>query len=290
MLLFIFTFCSCGDSKDADHLTKDQVQQVNQFVEELNQSLKSFDFDFIKNAWSHSLFKEKIGRLGNIGHGVFNHVYETTVKNAIINVNLNLINRVKHSGATLKHINTNIIDNYAEVTYLLIEEGFYHFIKYRVEFLNEKLFLTDIYSFKEDSWFSKNMREVVLLNTRHTALSTKRHEANTALINYRQAMNNSDYASAYLALNEIPETHRISNEFKIAKINTAAQLSDSLLLKTIEEESNFEEGNNIYIDYLIAHYLNDSLYKEEVDTRMRLEIGISKNLLDSLNSEEMIWN
>ena len=283
-------FSSCSDSGSGPALRKEHIQQVHHFVEDLNRSLHNFDFDFIKKAWNHALFKQRIGKLDNIGRGVFNHVYETTVKSVVINLNLDLINKVKHSGATLKYIKTNIIDTYAEATYLIIVDGYYHFTKYRIDILDGKTYLTDIYSFKEDQWFSSNMREVVLLNTRYTAVSSNRHEANRALEAYQIGMDNGNYQYAWDALNEIPESHQISNQFKIAKINTSALLNDSLLLKTIEQENNFEDGNNIYIDYLMAFYLDDSLYKEEVNTRMRREIGISKSLIDSLNSKNLIWN
>lgn len=289
-MLITILFSSCSDSGSGPGLRKEHIQQVHHFVEDLNRSLHNFDFDFIKKAWNHTLFKQRIRKLDNIGRGVFNHVYETTVKSAVINLNLDLINKVKHSGATLKYIKTNIIDTYAEATYLIIVDGYYHFTKYRIDILDGKTYLTDIYSFIEDQWFSSNMREVVLLNTRYTAVSSNRHEANRALEAYQFAMDNGNYEYAWDALNEIPESHQISNQFKIAKINTSALLNDSLLLKTIEQENNFEDGNNIYIDYLMAFYLDDSLYKEEVNTRMRREIGISKSLLDSLNSKNLIWN
>lgn len=283
-------FLSCNDSRKEQNLTKEQVKEVHQFVGDLNDALKNFEFDFIKNAWNHTLFKQRIGKLGNIGHGVFNHVYETTVKGNVENHNLDLINRVKHSGATLMHIKTNVIDTYAEITYILIEDGYYHLTRYRVDFHEGKPYLTDIYSYKDDEWFSKSMRDVVLLNTKYTAFSPKRHEANKALVNYRSAINSGDFELALLSLEQIPPSLQITNEFKIAKINTAANISDSLLLKTIEEVDNPQNGNNIYVDYLMALYLNDSLYQDDVNVRMRMEIGISKPLLDSLNTEGLIWN
>ena len=270
-------------------MTPGHIEQIHQFVGELNQSLDDFEFDFIKKAWSHQLFKRRIGKLGNIGHGVFNHVYETTIKRTIRNFNLDLINKVKHSGAVLKYIKTNIIADYAEVTYLLIDDGYYHFIKYRIDVDKSQPYLTDVYSFKEDRWFSSSMREVVLLNTNYTALSPNRHQANRALEAYHSALNDGDYEYAFDALNQIPESHQIFNDYKIARINTAAQLGDSILSKTIEYENNQQDGNTIYVDYLIAFYLNDSLYQEEVNNRMRMEIGISKSLLDSLNSKRLIW-
>jgi hypothetical protein len=134
------------------------------------------------------------------------------------------------------------------------------------------------------------MRDVVLLNTKYTAFSPKRHEANRALVNYRSAINSGDFELALLSLEQIPQSLQITNEFKIAKINTAANISDSLLLETIEEVDDPQNGNNIYVDYLMALYLNDSLYQDDVNVRMRMEIGISKPLLDSLNTEGLIWN
>ncbi|MRX64725.1 hypothetical protein [Maribacter luteus] len=254
----------------------------------MNQSLNNFEFEFIKESWSHTLFKKRIGKLGDIGYSVFNHIYETNVKSAILNANLNLINKVKHSGATLKHIKTAIIDNYAEVTYLLIEDGFYYFTKYRIDFHNDTPYLSDIYSIKEDRWFSDSMREMVLLNIEHNAFSANRHSANRAFEAYQFAMNNGDYYSALYALEQIPESHQIFNDFKIAKINLAAQLGDSIMIKTIRDET-IKEKRNIYIDYLMAFYSRDSIYKEDVNRRIREEIGISKHLLDSLNTKSLIW-
>ena len=290
LFLLLLLVSSCKDSGENGQLSPSQITSINQFVDELNKSLDNFEFDFIKTAWSHSIFKRRIGKLGNIGHGVFDHIYETTVKSSILRFNLDLINKVKHSGGILRYIKTNISDGYAEVTYLLIDEGYYSFIKYRIDIENERPYLTDIYSFKEDQWFSNSMRQVVLLNTKHTALSPKRHQANRALSDYQMAMNDGNYEYAFDVLNQVPESHQIFNDFKIARINTAAQLGDSILRKTIELENDLNDGNNIYVDYLMAFYLNDSTYRNDVDRRMQFEIGIPKILLDSLKSNNLIWN
>ncbi|MEM1338411.1 MAG: hypothetical protein AAF634_09905 [Bacteroidota bacterium] len=254
----------------------------------MTQSLDNFEFDFVKKAWSHDLFKRRIGKLGNTGYGVFNHIYETSIKNSILNFNLNLINKVKHSGATLKHINTNIVSNYVEATYMLVQDGYYYFVKYRIDIHKDLPYLTDIYSFKDDEWYSNKMREMVLLNLKHTALSPNRHEANRAFEDFQSSINDNDYEHAFYALDRIPESHRIFNNYKIARLNTAAILGDSILLETIEQENDSIRGNTIYIDYLIAFYLRDAIYQEEVSTRMRKEIGISKHLLDSLQSNNLI--
>lgn len=280
---------SCNNSKEEQHLNTKKIKHVQDFVRELTMAFDDFEFDYIKKSWSHDLFKRRIGQLGNTGHGVFNHMYETTIKGTILNFNLNLINRVKHSGATLKHIDTNIVSNYAEVTYMLIEDGYYYFIKYRVDIKDNIPYLTDIYVFKDDEWYSSKMREMVLLNLKHTALSSNRQEANRAYGEFQSAVNTKDYEYAYYALNQIPESHRVFNYYKIARIKTAAILGDSILLRTIEEENDSLQANNIYVDYLMAFYLRDSIYQEEVASRMREEIGIPKSLLDSLNSNGLIW-
>ncbi|MGD1947304.1 MAG: hypothetical protein ACFB0A_13820 [Croceivirga sp.] len=282
-------FLSCNDSKEEQHLSSKEIKQIRNFVGELSLALDNFEFDYIKKSWNHYLFKRRIGQLGNTGHGVFNHIYETSIKSSILNFNLNLINKVKHDGATLKHLNTNIVSNYAEAAYMLIEYTYYYFIKYRVDIQDDTPYLTDIYVFKDDEWYSSKMRETVLLNLKHTALSPSRHEANHAYREFQSAINTSDYEYAYDALNQIPESHRIFNYYKIARIKTAAILGDAILLKTIEEENDSIQGNNIYVDYLIAFYLADSIYQEEVGSRMRKEIGIPKSLLDSLNSNDLIW-
>ncbi|MGB5822156.1 MAG: hypothetical protein WBG90_21920 [Saonia sp.] len=286
---FAFAVSSCKDPNTRQSLFPEQIEKIHQFVGELNKSLSHFEFDFVKKAWSHDSFKRRIGKLGNTGHGVFNHIYETSIKSYILNFNLNLINKVKHSGAVLKHIKTNIVSNYAEATYLLIEESYYYFIKYRIEIDDDTPYLTDVYVFKDDQWYSNKMREMVLLNLKHTATSPKRHQANRAFGEFQSALDNNDYEYAFNALSQIPESHRIFNYYKIARINTAALLGDSTLIGTIEEENDSVRGNNIYVDYLIAFYLKDSTYQEDVNIRMRKEMGIPKLLLDSLYSNNLIW-
>ncbi len=288
-VIFTFAISSCERPSEERSLLPEQIEKIHQFVGEFNQSLGHFNFSFVKEAWNHQLFKLRIGKLGNTGHGVFNHIYETSIKSYILNFNLNLINKVKHSRAVLQHVNTNIVSNYAEATYLLIEDSYYYFIRYRIEIYDDVPYLTDVYVFKDNQWYSNKMREMVLLNLKHTALSPKRHEANRAFGEFQSAIDNSDYEYAFNVLAQIPESHRAFNYYKIARINTAAMLGDSILLRTIEQENDSLHGNNIYVDYLMAFYLENSIYQEKVGIRMRKEIGISKMLLDSLNSHNLIW-
>ncbi len=88
---FAFAASSCKDPNTRQSLLPEQIGKIHQFVGELNKSLNHFEFDFVKKAWSHDLFKRRIGRLGNTGHGVFNHIYETSIKSYILNFNLNLM-------------------------------------------------------------------------------------------------------------------------------------------------------------------------------------------------------
>lgn len=286
-LVLSITFHSCKESEKPQNLNKEQITQLHQFVDDLNKSFKNFDYDFLEEAWSHQLFKRQMGNLDYIGRSVFEHIYETSIKSLVNNRNSRLINEVRHSGAVLKHINTNIQENFAEVTYLLIEKHTYSFTKYKIDFSDNKPYLTDIYGYRENRWYSKAMYESVLLNVKYDAFSRNRHEANQALDAYQVAMENGEYDYAFDLLNQVPESHQAFNDFKLAKVMLGAQFNDSIFSSTVNELK--EEDRNIYLDYVIAYYMNDSIYQHDIRVNMQREIGISKLLVDSLENSKLVW-
>ncbi|NJB37788.1 hypothetical protein [Croceivirga sp. JEA036] len=280
---------SCSGEQEK-HMSAKDIDSVHKFVSELNTSLNSFNYSFIKQHWNHSAFKSRIGKLDNTGKGVYNHIYETQLKSNIVNANLNLINLVKHHNAKLLHLNTNIVADYAETTYLILKnDNTFNITKYRIDVKNGTLTLTDFFNFREDQWFSETMREVLLLNLKHTTASRYRLEANQAYSNYIQAQQEQDFELAYNYLEQIPETHRILNDYKIAKLLTASNINDSVLQHSINQVNDTVNGNTIYIDYLLSNYHTDTDFKEEVQARMRKELGINKKLLDSLTQANTIW-
>jgi hypothetical protein len=135
---------------------------------------------------------------------------------------------------------------------------------------------------------SKGIKEVVKLNTKYTAMSTNRHDANISYNNYNLLLSKGDTLGAFLELNKIPKSHQISNDLRISRINLAAQLNDSIFAEVINRE--IEINNNLYIEYLIGHYLDDSIQNIATSRRIANEIGINLNLLDSLKNKGLVWH
>nr|WP_299387596.1 hypothetical protein [Allomuricauda sp.] len=285
-LLLLFLFCGC--SKKTKTLTHEEKSQIERFVTEMNRSLEEFDYSFVKEAWNHELFRQRVTNLDYTERGVFKEIYRTSLSSKINGVNVNLINLVKHSNGALTYLTTEYFDDYAEVSYMANFDDNFNFRRYRIEMHNNQPWLTDIYFFKEEHWLSQTMKKFIKLSTRHTAMSPDRHAANQSLFDYQSALSDGDTISAFYYLKNIPKSHQLTNDLRISKIKLAASISDSLLLEVLDEEQS--KSPNLYINYLTGYYLQDSLTMTIIVEDVARVTGAPPTLLDSLNSKGLVWH
>jgi len=270
-------------------LSKSDVAEIHDFVTKLNIAFNEYDYDFVLNSWSHTIFRKRIKNLNSTERGVLDYIYNSKLIKQIDNNNIDIINEIRHSNGKITHLKTNIKDNnHAEITYLMELETRFFFLKYRLEILNSEIKLSDIYFFKEDEWMSHRIKKMLKLNTEYKSNSINRYNANKSLSNYNKALSKGDKLEAFKQLNNIPKSHKISNDIRISRIHLASQLSDSIFNMVITKEK--EINNNIYIEYLINLYTIDSIQNTEISDTISKEIGIKKYLLDSLHNKGIYWD
>ncbi|RKN80045.1 hypothetical protein D7Z94_17535 [Ulvibacterium marinum] len=289
ILIFTISCKNFENKNEAKLLTNGEMSKIRDFVKVLNTALKEYNYDFIRDSWDHGLFRKRVTNLNSTERGVFDYIYESELAKDIENANIELINQIRHSFGKMTQVKTNFVDgNHAELTYLMELDSRFYFIKYRIDIWDKKPKLSDIYFFKEDKWMSDGVKDMIRLNSRYTAMSKNRHDANRSYYNYQKALSNGDTITAFQELNNIPESHQITNDIRIARINLAAHLNDSIFNEVINRE--LRTNQNVYIDYLIGLYLNDSLRNMESSVKVARKIGISRKLLDSLHRKGLYWN
>ena len=288
--IFLISFFSCTHGKrepKGSPLNQQQIEQIKSFASEMAVSINQYQYDFVRSAWDKNAFKERVSELNKTEQTVFNHFYDKELSEGFMNINIDLINKLKFNHGKIALTNMRIFENYGEATFSMIFDYGIDFWKYRIELRNETPRLTDFYSFRDEIWQSQNIKNVIRLNSKYTAVSKERQEANRSLLNSERALLRRDSLAALEYLYEIPETHLIGNSLSIKKINLAHAIHDSIFAQVLTSE--FETNQSIYMQYLYGYFFRDTVLLNKVFGELEKEVGASNTVLDSLKTLNYLW-
>ncbi|MFZ6052517.1 hypothetical protein [Halocola ammonii] len=284
-LLTLLLLLSCSSKEE--QLTKEEQFEINTFVSHLTASIQNLEYDFLRNAWSHEVFKQRISDEMEADATAFKYIYDEKIKVEVQIANNDLINKQKYSNGSIKYLTTEFFRNHAEVSYLLFFDGSFKLIKYRIEKYGQKLVLSDYFMITQNVWASEYMSNIAMVNKRYRNRSKKRIEANENFNLYRQYIEHGDSSSALYYLNQIPKTHHIGNYLSLLKIRCAAGINDTVFVETLLTES---EGNNsLYLDYLTAYYIGDTLELNKMYMFLKNEHKVPEEDLTRIREDELIW-
>lgn len=288
-LIVVFLF-GCSETKKAKptELTPEQKTEIESFSNELINSINSFDFTVINNAWNNEAFKERVSnRVNKTQQSVLNHIFEKDLRMTIKTGNLSIVHRVNSDQGQVSFLRLNHYDTYSELILLMTFEGVYDFFKYRIESINNKPSLTDFYHYTDNLWYSEKVINMLRMNSKYDAFSDERHQANRAMRAYEQALTIGNTLEALYSLYDIPETHQKGNWLSLRKLSLAIVLGDSVLADVMATER--ENNKSLYMDYLYNYYLGDTTSLSLTYQLLAGELGESK-ALDSLIEIGYLWN
>lgn len=285
-LLLLLASCSGGD-KPPVVLTADQKSQIKQFGERLIATFNNHEHKVVNDSWSSLAFKKRITGLNKTQRSVLSHVFEKGVKDDIRYTNLLMINNLSKLGGKAYLSQVVHFDNYSELTMVMVFQQRYSFVKYRIELIQGKPYLSDLYDFRENTWYSEAVKNTINLNVRYDTFSKERGEANIAMRRANAAEKAGDAEGALYWLYEIPQTHWVGNGLSIRRLNLAVALGDTTYAGVLNKE--FEYNQSTYLQYLYYSAYGDEAQLNKVYTRLR-ELTGGGEKLDSLIGDNNDWN
>lgn len=287
-ILFIsILLVSCsGKSEAPAKLTPGQKATVERYATQLVKSFNSHDYSLIRDSWNHNTFKKRVNGLSKTGQAVFNHIFEKDVKDDIKYTNLLIINRISKEGGQTHLTRTEHFDIYSEITFAITFPGSYSFIRYRIEMIGNKPYLTDMYDFRDGTWYSESIKNIVNLNVRFDGLSEERRMKNMALRQSDEFLKRGDTLGALVELMEIPDTHWVGNGLSLKRLNLAISVNDSVYTDVLHTE--IYSNQSLYLKYLYCLKFNDPEILSNVYEELKSLTGSSERF-DSLILSESTW-
>ena len=290
-IILLITFLSCNNvnnDKTSQSLTKSEKELIKTFSKNLVSNINSYQYDTLRNAWHSQIFRGRVRGLTKTERNVFDYYYDKEFSRLIRNDNIELVNKLKYNDGKLYFSKIIYYPEHAEIVLSFNYQSNIDFIKYRVQLLNGVPFLVDYYSYKNELWQSKNVTNMIRLNSRYTAGSTERQQANRCMSESDDYLRKGDTLAALTKLYEIPISHLLGNGLSIQKINLAYNLHDTIFASVLQLEK--ESNNSNYISYLNAYYFNDTIAMDSVFEQLGKKLGDKNKLLDSLKTFEYFWN
>jgi hypothetical protein len=283
---------SCTDIKkqsESNSLSETDKELITNFASDLTKSLSSYHYDLIKSSWDKTAFRKRVGDLSRTERTMYKVLFEEAVVDPMMTQNLELINKLKHSDGLVFLTKMAFLPGNpgcTELTFSMIFDEFVDFVKFRVEIINNTPRLTDLYSYRDELWQSKNVKNIIRLNSKYTASTEARQRANQSLMLSDRALMQKDTLLALEYLYQVPETHLMGNSLSIRRISLALQMDQEVLASVLTSE--MELNNSLYIRYLYGYYFYDSVLLEQVFKELELNIG-KNSILDSLATLDYLW-
>ena len=283
---YLYLSCAPSDNSNSSVLTNMQKSEIDSCAHQLVESINNFDFAIINQAWNNKAFKERFTTLSSAQQSVFDHIFKKDIERTIKVGNLAIIHTVNENQGTARRFDLQHFEHHSELTILLEFSDWFSFFKYRFEHVGGRPVISDYYQFTDDLWYSEKMLNALKMNSKYKAFSTERTQANQALLDYRQYLQQGDSLSALQALYNVPETHQSGNWLSLKKLNLANTLNDSIYAEVLAEE--YATNRTIYIQYLYSYYVQDAENLKSVYDVLASELGESEEL-DSLVKSGSFW-
>ncbi len=285
-ILLLVVGCSKSKTENNIALTIENKEAIELYAQQLAKSINDYDHTLIRNSWSNEAFAKRVKNLNKVQRNVFNYIFDKEIKDEIKFNNISLVSHVNLEKGKIHASNIQHFDSHSEITLLSIFDDSYNFIKYRVEIINNKPYLCDLFDLKSGIWYSQSVKNVINLNSRYDMFSEERRQANLAMRSSNHELRKRDTLSALYYLYEIPETHWVGNGLSLMKLNLALGVSDSTYGEVLETE--FEHDQSLYLKYLYYRYWDDSVNLNNVYNTLKGQTG-GDIKLDSLIKNESFW-
>jgi hypothetical protein len=287
LLLVCFSCKNENEKKIINVLGNSDKDLIKTFANNLYISINNYEYELIRSSWDNELFRKRVNKLTKTEQTVFDYYFDKEFATVILNENIDLVNKLKFNTGKLFFSKITYYPTHAEIIYSLRFAKNVDFWKYRVELINNIPKLTDYYSFRDEIWQSQNIINIIRLNSRYTATTKERQQANRSLMESDKYLLHGDSLFALQLLYEIPETHLIGNALSLKRINLAFKLNDTIFASVLIREKEFNKST--YISYLYGYYFYDTIELDKVFYKLEQELGTKNMILDSLKTLNYFW-
>ncbi len=288
VILSLVILVSCGGKEEGpgDPLSDQQRTQIEKYCKALVKGFNNRNHELLKKSWNHEEFKRRIKDINKTQKSVLNHFYSKNIQPGIKYEIVHLVNEISLQGGKIYLSKITHHENYADLTLLLTLNKGFSFLVYSIGIEEMRPYIYDFYDVKENMWYSEKIREILMLNSKYDAYSPERQQANLAVLEADKKLASGDTLAALSALYDIPRTHWVGNSLSLKRINLAASLNDSIFTESLFME--LESNESIYMEYLIALFLEDSAGIDQMVSNLKKETGCQA--LDSLIQKGYVWN
>lgn len=284
-LLVVFISCSGDKEESPRKLAEDQKTKIHALSKRFESSLNNSGFKFFQSVWDDKLFEKRI-EASNVNRSVYKHFQKEFVNN-IRNLNINQILDLNEYQGKASCVKVDFFEHHAELSYLFLKTKpkSLTYYKYRVEPKGENVFISDVYDFRSDSWYSEAIIKTMDINAKYKAGSEERRDANVAIARSKELEAIGDFEGALHYLYEIPETHWIGNYLSLERVGLAVHLDDTTFSSVLIGE--YDYNKSLYMRYLYSYYF-DSLEFNEVTNLLKEQT--KSDWIDSLANKSYFWN
>lgn len=278
---------SKDEKKQTSKLDPIECSILKQFCTDLSASINRYEYLKFRRAWSDSAFKARIIGLSKIEKMLLREYYEDVFASEILNEYIEVITTLKAYNGSIKFEKITYYPKHAEAIFthnFLNSVGFW---KLKIDLINERPYITDLYSYTEKKWLSKRVKDFLKLNSKYTSVSQERRNANISQLEASKHMRDGDTAAALEKLYQVPLEYQLGNELSVQRIRIASMLSESQLLETLEIEE--EINPSFYVKYVCAYHFGDTAGLHNSIRQLHKELDIPNSLIDSLYSGAYYW-
>lgn len=290
IIIILVSLAACQSKEQQKQTAKlDPIECsiLKQFCMDLSASINRYEYIKFRRAWSDSTFKSRIVGLSKIEKMLLREYYEDVFASEILNEHIETITTLKAHNGSIKFEKIKYYPKHAEAIFTHTFLNSVGFWKLKIDLVNERPYITDLYSYTEKKWLSKSVKDFLKLNSKYTSISKERRNANISQLEASKHIRNGDTASALEELYQVPLEYQLGNKLSVQRIRMASMLSESQLLESLQIEE--EINPSFYVKYVCAYHFGDTAGLHNSIRQLDKELDIPNTLVDSLYSGAYYW-
>lgn len=276
-LISCLVLIGCTEQKEIG-LSDKKKEEIRNFSTQLTKNINRFDLEMFEKNCGYNGFKSIISGQSTVKKSILDHIFLYQIKPKFKFQILSLIHNIREENGTASILKLEHLQSHSELTLLIEYKRSFDFIKYRIEFYDDKLVFTDVFSFADDQWYSDRILNERDLSSRYKQAIGEKGKILWHIDRFR----NGDTLDIRSSLYRVPTSRINGNWLSLKKLYLAKSLGDSVYAKVLQDEN--KNNGSTYIKYIHNQYFdstnvrsNYNLISKEVGTSERLETLIQSN-------------
>ena len=288
LLLSLFSIFFLACQKQKEPLSEAQRAEIDEFAQDLVESIQSGDYNLLKRVWDVDLFKYRTGLTNDGERYMLKYAFEESYTAHYDQQLAGMVNRVKYNQDEVFVPKVRHFEEHAEIVLAYLDvEGNVQFFLLRMDFRDGVLKLSDFYNYPLNSWESQVIRSEIKVNNRFRAGSAERSAVNKMMADIGRLRSSGNFQAALELLESAPKAYFQIPYFKLLQLHLAYELTDDIYARVLEEQ--IRNNHGFYIRYLYNDYYQNTDSLKQVFDEFEEETG-STFLVDSLRAGTYYWN